>query len=162
MYLLSAILDPSELIKLDKDTINLGKLFLEEEYEITRNQLRQNDEPIRRSNSIGEGFLQAIGETDEISSFELDWNTYLRTVKEHHPEDETLFWKKYHSGNVFDLVAKKILAIPASSALVERLFSYAGLNEGKLRTSMAADIVEACIMVYNHHTKKYYFPKDKQ
>ena len=57
---------------------------------------------------------------------------------------------------MFTPVAKKVLAIPASSAYVERLFSYAGLNEGKLRTLMVADIVEACILVYKHYTNRMY------
>ena len=80
-------------------------------------------------------------------------------MKNYHPENPLDFWKIYRDGTVFSEIARKILAIPASSAIVERLFSYAGINEGKLRTSMAPDIIKACIIVYNHHAKQFYFPK---
>ena len=95
-------------------------------------------------------------QSQELTSFEIEWNQYFQNVSNFHPESPLKFWKNCNPRSMFNQVSKKVLAIPASSAYVERLFSYAGLNEGKLRTSMVADIVEPCILVYKHHTNRMY------
>ena len=144
------MLDPSQFIQLSE-----GKILLEEAVNEMKTSLNQQEISVKKSNTFGVGFMSLItAQSQELTFFEIEWNQYFQNVSNFHPESPLKFWKNCNLCSMFTLVAKKVLAIPASSAYVERLFSYAGLNKGKLRTSMVADIVEACILVYKHHTNR--------
>ena len=101
--------------------------------------MRSEGNGIKSINSIGCDFADIFGEESRESSFDIEWQQYIEIVKNYHPENPLDFQKIYRDGTVFSEIERKILAILAYSAIVERLFSYAGINEGKLRTYMAPD-----------------------
>ena len=152
------MLDPIQFIYLPEIDIFREKKLLEEAFNEAKTTLNQQGISVKRNSTFGDGFTSLMtGQSQELtSSFEIEWNQYIKAVSNYHPESPLNFWVIYNPNSIFTIVARKILAIPASSAFVERLFSYTGLNEGKLRTFMAADIVEACVLVHNHHAKEMY------
>lgn len=50
-------------------------------------------------------------------------------------------------------LAKKVLAIPATSAIVERLFSHAGFIINIRRTNLATKTVDAHVFLHKHYSK---------
>lgn len=64
-----------------------------------------------------------------------------------------LEWWKAHRGAfpILQHLAARYLAVPASSASCERVFSQAGLTLSKLRTRMAPDLFEALMTLKYQH-----------
>jgi hAT family C-terminal dimerisation region len=113
-----------------------------------------DDPPIVQQNGLGQfaEFMDVVNATDEVQPDELVRYTEMKapSVDADQGIDILLFWKEHQ--NEFPLLAKvarRILAIPASSAASERLFSRAGrvLEERRAKLSSA----NADKILFLHH-----------
>jgi len=105
------------------------------------------------------------GEALKYSSHALEIELYVKQAfnklseddNEHQGESEynpLSFWKKMHSSYpILSKVAARVLAVPASSAAVERQFSFTGNIITQKRAKLCPDVVND--MVFHHSFKRY-------
>ena len=78
------------------------------------------------------------------ASIPLQFNTYLETDDSDEPMQ---FWSKNRSTlNLLVGLAKRVLAVPASSAPIERVFSHGGIMLRPHRASMSSEVL--CKLVF--------------
>ena len=140
--MLAALLDPRfKELKFASDSLRIKtQEQLNDAYQNMRNLTDEDQEailqPVSSNSLLARIFQNNDTHVDEVTS-------YLALPKVHHDDCPLLWWKTNKTRfSVLLKVARKYLAIPATSTLSERLFSEAGNVMIIKRTQLAPNILE--------------------
>lgn len=124
--------------------------------------MTEDKDPSAKKNRFGDWASENDALDDVSMRFEDEMRLYLMTGKPDSEDPNMLlsWWKlRQHCFPNLSRLARKILAIPATSASAERNFSRAGLVVSDKRSSISAQNVNDILLIHNYLVR--FFPPSR-